>query len=390
MASAAYLAARYLNGQPPKKKKKKSTKKQDGLRFVQIDEDWDVPTLNKTKIDEPDDDDAPQIVYEEKETKASVIRSQVGTWTKVDSKSKNDDDRPRFASSDDDDLSVPRRPQGRVDSDSDASDLSPPRRAYSDSDEDPPRKQMESKSDGSAAFPLSPQPQQQRLASSDSSDDLSPPRRDKFESSHAAGLLSAESFRETETRLRQERKAILDSTVNEGQGHTIYRDRKGRKLDLEVEQARIQAELEHKKREEQALFELRRGTKQKADEFLALQELEAIKAQPFARTAHDAQLNEHLKSIIYDDDPMADYFRSKDSHVQSSHPLALLDKTESSKSTRPMYKGPPPAPNRFHIAPGYRWDGIDRGNGWELKLLAHQANAVNKQRNLYTRSSAHM
>lgn len=87
-----------------------------------------------------------------------------------------------------------------------------------------------------------------------------------------------------------------------------------------------------------------------------LQEAAQEMDKPLARYADDKDLDEHLKQQERDGDPMLEYLRSK--RKEENRRAGIPEK--------PTYQGAFPD-NRFGIRPGYRWDGVDRSNGFEKR-----------------------
>ena len=71
-------------------------------------------------------------------------------------------------------------------------------------------------------------------------------------------------------------------------------------------------------------------------------------------------------------------------------PMADFIKKEKKKSDTPKYRGPAPPPNRYNIVPGYRWDGVDRGNGFEQRLMQRENQKQSYEAEGYRYSTADM
>ncbi|ETW09942.1 hypothetical protein H310_00366 [Aphanomyces invadans] len=259
----------------------------------------------------------------------------------------------------DNDGSTPPRRRSRFDkAPSSSRKESPPRRSHGtkSSTSPPPSRQ--------AASP----PRVKSTANTSRRDDdaaqaSSPHRQTVPDQSALGGVFTGKEFKAQQDQLRASQQAAFhDEELMGKQAETVYRDKRGRKLDMLMEMQR-QQEIQEGKRKREAKEEFEWGTGKVRKEELKSQqnELEAIRAKPFARHNDDAELEKLRKDKQRDFDPM-----------QSSLFKDELDekvKRVPKKNEKPKYSGPPAPPNRFNIPPGYRWDGVVRGNNWEEKAL---------------------
>ena len=178
----------------------------------------------------------------------------------------------------------------------------------------------------------------------------------KMSSGHQAGLQSSSQFKVKEYELQQRKKEKFGKDGLE-QGETIYRNQNGKS----------QQNQQHQQ------LDMNTGKSQRKQNIELEHEKELLKQGTFARSIDDA--DQYKRDIIRDGDPMA---------------MMAASKASSSNIMKKVYKGPQPKPNRFGIQPGYRWDGNDRGNGFEDKVLAMLYGKGYKKEQMYKWSCSDM
>ncbi|KNE57272.1 hypothetical protein AMAG_03004 [Allomyces macrogynus ATCC 38327] len=145
-----------------------------------------------------------------------------------------------------------------------------------------------------------------------------------------------------------------DTGADDGQGAaTVYRDKMGRRV--AVEDVYRDAETKEREREEKKRRDYEWGLG-KVQRDQARERSRAAAEGPFARTADDVDLNRELRDRDRWGDPAA------------KMGVETAAKKARKASNRPTFQGAWPS-NRYNIPPGFRWDGVDRSNGFEAKLL---------------------
>ncbi|ELU41933.1 Bud13 domain-containing protein [Rhizoctonia solani AG-1 IA] len=192
-----------------------------------------------------------------------------------------------------------------------------------------------------------------------------------------AGLMTADQLKKSMPKKKKPTKEEIDEAAAAAAQETVYRDASGRKIDTKAERA----EAARKKREREELeakkMEWGKGLVQREEEEKRRLELEKEKTRGMARyvdpVVADNGFPIHIVFLIvrYADD--VDLNAEQKAQERWNDPAAAFLTNKKSKGPKkPEYQGPPPPPNRFGIKPGYRWDGVDRGNGFEKKYFQKQ------------------
>ncbi|KAF6215484.1 hypothetical protein GE061_010238 [Apolygus lucorum] len=319
-----------------------------------------------------------------KDTDELIKKSRGGKSRWNDSSSKHRD-REKVSDGNDSDLNVPRkktssrnaekdyrRGKRRSSSDGD-SDLSPPRRQNPQDSVGSRTKNRGISGRGGSDSDLSPPRHRADRAS-----DLSPPRKsniskdnrkrsrfdkeEQMQDGKKAGLQDAKSLKDELRLLKEKEDEMFNKMDAELLGRStaaVVRDRKtGLRRDLEKEQ-----QIERQKAAKNALRQQKydkwgKGLKQVKEQEERKADMVHEMSKPLARYADDDDLERALKAQEREGDPMLDYIKR---HQKESHSIDL-----TVGGVRKKYMGSY-LPNRFNVAPGHRWDGVDRSNGYEQK-----------------------
>ncbi|KAJ1667789.1 Pre-mRNA-splicing factor cwc26 [Coemansia sp. RSA 1813] len=192
------------------------------------------------------------------------------------------------------------------------------------------------------------------------------------------GLQTAEVFKEDADRerahnMRKLQQATADAKAQKEQ--MVYRDAKTGKI-IDIDKVREEEESKRQKHDEQRRLQAQwnKGLVQQRAKIDDQQQIESMRSESSSGRDHRHPTDiydQEMRSRQHWDDPAAGFLENK----------------TTKQSKYPEYKGHAP-PNRFGIRPGYRWDGVDRSNGFERDMFKSQAGASARLAQDYANSVA--
>ncbi|KAF2852788.1 hypothetical protein T440DRAFT_445446 [Plenodomus tracheiphilus IPT5] len=190
----------------------------------------------------------------------------------------------------------------------------------------------------------------------------------RMESGAKAGLQTAAEITAAMEKKQNEEKRKAEEVAKEmgsAAQETIYRDASGRIINVAMKRAEARKKAEEEERMKIEKEKAARGDVQNAEAAKRKQKLQDAKTMTIARYADDVELNDELKERGHWNDPASGFLRKK--------------KAGRSITGKPLYQGPF-QPNRYGIRPGHRWDGVDRGNGFEKQWFDSRNRKANMEK----------
>ncbi|KAJ2791829.1 Pre-mRNA-splicing factor cwc26, partial [Coemansia guatemalensis] len=192
------------------------------------------------------------------------------------------------------------------------------------------------------------------------------------------GLQTAASIKEDADRVHERHLRRLRDASSDVSGRgakTVYRDPKsGKEVDMELHNQQEREKQERRNQLRDQHSEWNKGLVQQRAKAEEQRLLESMRRSDTVASDAAKLLDEEHRAKQHWDDPARGF---------------LVNKKADAATAYPQYKGYAP-PNRFGIRPGYRWDGVDRSNGFEKQRFESKASSSSRRAEDYAFSVADM